>query len=356
MKPVLLVTGHVPPDRVGAMRALHEAQSIEIAIYDGRLHHATRGVEDPGVPHMRIAQRRAATLAASGDYRAVIATSAGRVALPAAYAGARRARVPFIYWTGIWAPIRTPAHLAAAPLIRRIERHADAVAVYGEHVAAYVRSHGARNVHIAPQAVDVGFWSAPGDGAGARRRLGDPQFVVLFAGRDAPGKGVPTLLEAWARSGLGSGGGVLALAGVDPAGAPQGDGVIALGALAAQELRNFYAGADVLVLPSVPTRAFREPWGLVANEAMLQRTATIATDAVGAAAGGLVSDGRTGLVVPAGDAGALAAGIERLRRDGDLRSRLGEAGRRAALAGTYEAQAAGVGAALASVGAARGAG
>ena len=50
-----------------------------------------------------------------------------------------------------------------------------------------------------------------------------------------------------------------------------------------------------------------EPWGLVVNEAMNQATAIIASDAVGAAAGGLVRDGRNGLIVPAGDAGALAA-------------------------------------------------
>ena len=55
-----------------------------------------------------------------------------------------------------------------------------------------------------------------------------------------------------------------------------------------------------------PTRTFREPWGLVVNEAMNRGLAVIATDAVGAAAGGLVRDGSNGLVVPAGDSAALA--------------------------------------------------
>ncbi len=72
------------------------------------------------------------------------------------------------------------------------------------------------------------------------------------------------------------------------------------------ELRNLYAACDVLVLPSIPTRTFREPWGLVVNEAMNRGLAVIASDAVGAAAGGLVRDGRNGLVVPAGDPAALA--------------------------------------------------
>ncbi len=50
-RPVLFVTNHVPPDRVGAFQALHEAEGIELALFGGRLHHATAGVRDPGVPH-----------------------------------------------------------------------------------------------------------------------------------------------------------------------------------------------------------------------------------------------------------------------------------------------------------------
>jgi len=38
-------------------------------------------------------------------------------------------------------------------------------------------------------------------------------------------------------------------------------------------------------VPSIPTASFREPWGLVVNEAMNRGIAVIASDAVGAAAG-----------------------------------------------------------------------
>jgi len=91
---------------------------------------------------------------------------------------------------------------------------------------------------------------------------------------------------------------------------------------------------------------FNEPWGLVANEAMNQRCAVIATDAVGAAAGGLVRHERTGLVVSAGDTAALGRAIRRLHADGPLRERLAEAGARAVAAYTYEAWAAGFSEAL----------
>ena len=354
-RPVLLVTNLVPQDRVASLRALHEREGLEVAIYDGRLHHATGGVEDPGVPHRRVSQRGVYAVAASGRYRAVIATSAGRIALPGAFYGARRARVPFLYWTGIWAQVATPAHLAAIPLVRHIERSADATIAYGEHVAAYARSHGARNVHVAPHAVDGTFWGAavdPAAVAAVRAGAGDPAFLAAYAGRVAPGKGVEQLLEAWALTRLSPPSGALVLAGPSTGDLPPRDrgrpGILALGQVDPGQLRNIYAAADVLVVPSVPTRAFREPWALVVNEAMSQGTAVIATDAVGAAAGGLVRDQDTGLVVQAGDARALAAAIERLRGDCALRARLAAGGAAEVARYTPEAWAGAVCAALAS--------
>ena len=132
-------------------------------------------------------------------------------------------------------------------------------------------------------------------------------------------------------------------------------GAHAPGRLAAAEVRNFYAGSDVVVVPSVPTRDFLEPWGLVVNEAFDQGVPVIATTAVGAAAGGLVQHERTGLVVPAGDAPALTAALDRLAGDPELRARLGAAGRDAVAAGHSHADwAAGMGRALAAAGAQRG--
>ena len=120
------------------------------------------------------------------------------------------------------------------------------------------------------------------------------------------------------------------------------------------ELRNLYAASDVLVLPSIPTRTFREPWGLVVNEAMNRGLPVIATDAVGAAAGGLVRDGRNGLVVPAGDSTALAEALGRLAGDAPLRARLGAAGAEDVRAFTHDAWARGFSEALASLGLSRG--
>jgi glycosyltransferase involved in cell wall biosynthesis len=119
------------------------------------------------------------------------------------------------------------------------------------------------------------------------------------------------------------------------------------------EVRNFYAGSDVVVMPSISTRDFQEPWGLVVNEAFHQGKPVIASDAVGAVAGGLVRHERNGLVVPAGDADALAAAITRLHEDPALRERLGAQGREDVKPYTQSAWAQGMSRALAAAGVSR---
>ena len=349
---VLFVTNHVPPDRAGAFAALHEREGIELALFGGRSHHATAGLDDPGVPHRRVGERDVHALAASGRYRAVVCGTAGRVALPAAWLGARRAGVPFVLWSALWAELGTPAHVAARPLMATIYRTAAAVVAYGPHVAAYARRHGARRVHLAPQAVDNDWWAT-----GARPAAADGPLRALFVGRDAPEKGLAVLREAWSVAGLHVSDAALTLAGAEEAGAVtqpwRRDAVAELGHVGPEQLRNLYGSAGVLVVPSVGSRSFREPWGLVVNEAMNQHVAIVASDAVGAAAGGLVREGRNGLVVRGGDPYALAVALRRLHADAPLVARLAAQAAHDVRAYTFEAWAAGFAEALDPVRAAR---
>jgi glycosyltransferase involved in cell wall biosynthesis len=423
MKPVLFVTGHAPPDRVGAFAALHEREGIEVALYGGRSLHgpdATDGLDTTGAceqprarrqpgepssatrrtelpfPHRYVSQRATGRLASSGAYRAVVCSTGGRVALPCTWAGARRGGVPLILWASLWAHPRSLPHMLSYPPLLALYRSADAVVTYGPHVSAYVRARGARNVHVAPQSVDNAFWSAP-----VKARPADPawpgeaQLKFMFAGRPNREKGVGTLIRAWQRSDLQASSAALVLVGVgssppwippggavglhtvapqrqraarQPVGVPTRArteaeatpaaetrplGVSCFAPVPAQRLREMYADADVLVVPSVRTRTFREPWGLVVNEAMNRRLAIIATDAVGAVAGGLVRDGHNGLVVPAGDVERLAQAMVRLSADPELRGRLGAAGATDVGAYTYTAWADGFSEALATVGLSR---
>jgi len=348
-RPVLFVTNHAPPARVPAFRLLAEQEDVQYALVGGDVRHGGGGT-DAGVatlPAHRVSERAVHGLAASGRFRAVVAGLSGRVALPAAYLGARRARVPFVLWATIWAHPRTPAHTLSYLPLRHLYRDADAIVTYGRHVTRYVRSKGASGpVFEAPQAVDNAFWGEP---VHADRRA---PFQAVFAGRMEGEKGVDVLLEAWRRTGMSIPEAALILAG-GGGGAPGPGEAIQTGVRSPLQLRNLYAGSDVLVLPSVPTRDFREPWGLVVNEGMNQHLPVIATEAVGAAAGGLVEHESTGLVVPAGDPLALARALRRLHDDPALRTRLGERAREAVQAYTFAAWAGGMSRALTAVGAGR---
>jgi glycosyltransferase involved in cell wall biosynthesis len=98
-----------------------------------------------------------------------------------------------------------------------------------------------------------------------------------------------------------------------------------------EDVPELLASADLLVCPSL-----HEPLGNVVIEAWSAGLPVVATASDGPA--GLIEDGETGILVPlpgdpGGGAAALACAIERLCRDAALRTRLGQAARRA-----YEAQ------------------
>jgi glycosyltransferase involved in cell wall biosynthesis len=84
------------------------------------------------------------------------------------------------------------------------------------------------------------------------------------------------------------------------------------------------AAADMFVLPS---RFEGLPMSVI--EAMLTGLPVVACDVRGPAE--QVVDSVTGLLVPVGDAPALAAALRRLAADSELRTRMGNAGRARAL-------------------------
>jgi glycosyltransferase involved in cell wall biosynthesis len=362
VKPVLFVTGDVPAYRAGALERLHEREEIEVALSGGGAAHGGEPLAGTlAVPQRRVCPSGLERLAASGRYRAVVCSTSGRLAPLATWTGARRARVPLIVWASLWAHPRSVAHAFTYLPLRRLYRSADAVVTYGEHVSSYVRAKGAHNVHIAAQSVDNEFWREPVQSPDYARWPAEAKPRFLFVGRAAPEKGLAVLAGAWARAELAPGAALLlVIAGSRRPGRPLRRlmrvpaGVVAASAVDARALRSIYAAADVLVAPSIRTRTFREPWGLVINEAMNQSVAVIASDAVGAAAGGLVRDGASGLVLPAGDVGALAQALRRLAGDAALRARLCEVAARDVRGYSYDAWADGFSHALQSVGAARG--
>src|ERR1051325_10801161 len=82
------------------------------------------------------------------------------------------------------------------------------------------------------------------------------------------------------------------------------------------ELASRYRDSDVFVFPTI----WEEPFGLVPLEAMACGTPVIATGTGGS--GEFLVEGYNCLLVPPGDAHALAAAVRRLAEDGELRARL----------------------------------
>ena len=341
MKPVLFITGHIPASRRSAFAALAQRVPLELALYGGpHQHGAPPGPPPAGVRTVAVSQRAIGRLIASGDYGAIIAGTGGRVALPLAWHAARARGVPFIFWAALWRTPRIAAHAVAMPLMRRIYRESAAIVTYGAHVSAYVAAKGATRIFVAPQAVDNAFWSAPIE-VGREER-----FCALFVGRAERAKGLRVLLAAWQSAGFAPEQASLVLAGEHTTSLP---GVTLAGQIDAQALRNLYGRSHVLVVPSIRTRRFIEPWGLVVNEAMNRGCAIIASDAVGAAAGGLVQHGRNGLVVHSGESAPLAEALRSLAADRERCAALGRQGHEDVAGYTYEAWAEGFVAALEAV-------
>jgi len=386
---IALVTNVLAPYRVPLYALLAERYGVEVLCFGAGASYVPAWFGDldgqlaaAPFPSRRIGGPREA-LALGRRYDAAVAPVAGGAMLPATYLGMHARGKPFVLWGSVWAHPRGGAKAALAfPLVRHVYRHADAVVTYGEHVRRYVARHRGHDddIVIAPQSVEAELFGRPvadEEIAAWRAEAGLPDGpLVLYVGRLVPEKGIEELLRAWRLLDAGAGAPADAPPPTEPApldaprpGPPPtltviGDGPLAanvratpnarlLGPLPRARLPIAYAAADALVLPSIATPRFREPWGLVCNEALHQGTPVVATTAVGAAAGGLVRDGETGLVVPPGDPPALAAAIRRLLADATLRRRLGGAGRVALAGHTYAAMADAFGVAFARAGALR---
>ena len=279
----------------------------------------------------------------AGDYDVVIKLPNGRLMFPLTYWAAKLSGTAFVLWTEMWMHPRTGFHRLSKPLMEGVYRGAEAIVVSGEQVRRFVlETPGVdpEKIFVARLAVDAEPFEAVerAEDSGAAEDGGAAE--ILYVGQFEERKGLPYLLDAFDQ--LRNTGARLRMIG----GGVQSDWVRSraagrddielVGYRSQAELPAEFARARCLVLPSITTREDREPWGLVVNEALHAGVPVVATDAVGAAAAGLVRDGRNGFIVPERDSTALAAAIRQLIDDPDLAARMGAAGRQDAGEFTYE--------------------
>jgi glycosyltransferase involved in cell wall biosynthesis len=170
----------------------------------------------------------------------------------------------------------------------------------------------------------------------ARQRAGLPeQPTVGFIGRLAAYKGVDTLVDAAPAIWSARPDATVLLAG-SPTGwegyrSPEvaalgGDRLVIREGLDDDERDLLLQACDVVVHPSR-----HESFGMIAIEAWAARRPVVLADID--AVRSFVDDGRTGLLIPPGDAGALASAVVDLLDDPDQRAALAAAGRAEAEAG-----------------------
>jgi glycosyltransferase involved in cell wall biosynthesis len=190
-----------------------------------------------------------------------------------------------------------------------------------QEMSAYYRLPG-RRVHVVHNGIDPSRYRAASSASAL-----DDGAIVGTAARLAPMKGLEHLLAAVAEL---HGRGLPVRARIAGTGGQRDElerlagrlgiaGVVEFAGFV-EDMPAFYRGIDVFVLPSVSTEGL--PLSLL--EALAARRPVVATDLAGAAEA--VRDEMDGLLVHPGDPRALAAAIERMVRDPELRNRTADSG------------------------------
>ena len=310
-------------------------------------------IEREGIPHLPLVHStrrwrlRSDLMAAAELYRSVrrlrpdvLHTHNPKPGLYGRVIG-RLARVPVVVNTvhGLYATPDDPVlrRVVVLALERIAATCSDAELLQNEEDLAPLRRAGvpARRLHILGNGIDLSVFDPDRWPRDARDRLRDDWGVardavlVGFIGRFVAEKGLPELLDAWARLRQGGTPVALALIGDDDPARPDAiDREVLADAVRAgavvvgwqDPVAPVYRALDVLALPS-----HREGFPRTPMEAAAMGVPVVATDVRGCRQA--VRHGVTGLLVPPRDPAALAAALERLARSPDLRDRYGRAGR-----------------------------
>ena len=231
--------------------------------------------------------------------------------------------------------IAYPQARIAAPIFDAMQRwqyrHASAIVAVADGLAAWLK-HEARHDRVVVNGNGANVEAFSPD---VPRRPGLPERFAVFFGQFPAWQGISTLLEAvklaeWP-DGLPLvfvGDGALRPE-VEAAVAETPERVVYLGRLSYREVAGVVAHAVVSFVPMVAPERETMFSPLKLYESMACGVPVIATDVIGISE--VVSRWQCGVLVPAGDARAIAEAVASLRADPDAGAQMGRRGREAAV-------------------------
>ncbi|MCK4613810.1 MAG: glycosyltransferase family 4 protein, partial [Thermoplasmata archaeon] len=246
---------------------------------------------------------------------------------------ARKKGIPFVYThhCDMEIPMRGGKYIVSLYCYlfeRKTIRWSDALICTTHSYAATSRSTWDRDVDVIPNAVDVGFFRPDIDGSMIRKRHGlEDKTVVMFVGRIVHHKGIESLIMSARHTKepihylvVGPGEDRERLERM--ASELDKERVTFTGPVPRKELPEYYAAADMLVLPSLSRL---EAFGIVGLEALASGKPIILSRMPGLRE--VITPGVEGVYFEPSDAADLGRGIMGLHSSPELRERMGKKGR-----------------------------
>lgn len=325
------------PYFVRRMNALHERGNIAIQAWFSELRAADRDWSvDPQQwrfsarmlpPGPRRVARSMALL--RSERPDVLVTLYEDYAFASTALAAKAVRTPVVIHALRTLPSWRPRSVVREAAKHALFRIADGVHAAGPDSRAYAQHYGAtpRRIFALREEIDLEFWAPTAGARGSvgrtlRSAHGLTGCVFLYVGRLWRGKGIASLIDAYAALRADSVDCSLALVGTGPdekdlRDRTRGmDAVVFAGYAEGEALRAWYSAADVFVFPTLG-----DPYGHVVQEAMAAGLPVISTTAAGDITDRVV-EGETGYLVPPGDQPSLYRRMRLLAADPRHRYRL----------------------------------
>jgi glycosyltransferase involved in cell wall biosynthesis len=259
-----------------------------------------------------------------------------------AWALARLKRAPFLFEVrDLWPAFAVAVGVLRQPLLIRasewlerfLYRHADRVMVNSPGFIEHIRTRGARRISLVPNGADIEMFDPQADGTGFRRVHGlEGKFVAMYAGAHGMSNDLDVVLQAAAQLQempeiavvlLGDGKEKAAL--VARAGVMGLENVHFIPPVPKTEMSLALAGADACIAILKPVEMYKTVYPNKVFDYMAAGRPVVL--AIGGVIQDVVEKAGCGIIVPPGDADALAQAILSLSKDQHNAAQMGLAGR-----------------------------